>query len=337
MLGLVSAHLKTDLGLDYDFGTLGPPRNLTNLENYLQRAEWQYYKSSAREEDFLALIAYAQHDPRYLRAVVAHQPEAPGPERREPQPADGAAVPRGAAHQGRRQEKGGRPSRRGHPHPVRLDQVAPARGTAGSLALDNFLLPGNKEDGADKSRHWNVFGGICLYKSPQEALDLALRREMQDLRDDGLLRGRDAGVPARHDRQPQRHVPRHDGQPGASGGGTALNILAPRFKRCTRPTSFIAAPGPYSSTLQTPMPYESEWLTRKKRIDSRLKALGWAIRPYSDKLNLGTLTATAVEELPTRNGPADYGLFVGGQLLGIIEVNRHAILTHYRGVIGVEN
>ena len=53
-----------------------------------------------------------------------------------------------------------------------------------SLALDNFLLPGNKEDGADKSRHWNVFGGICLYKSPQEALDLALKREMQDLRGD---------------------------------------------------------------------------------------------------------------------------------------------------------
>ena len=49
-----------------------------------------------------------------------------------------------------------------------------------SLALDNFLLPGNKEDGADKSRHWNVFGGICLYKSPQEALDLALKREMKD-------------------------------------------------------------------------------------------------------------------------------------------------------------
>jgi hypothetical protein len=53
----------------------------------------------------------------------------------------------------------------------------------GAVALDNFLLPGNKEDGADKSRHWNVFGGICLYKSPQEALDLALRREMKDLRD----------------------------------------------------------------------------------------------------------------------------------------------------------
>lgn len=50
--------------------------------------------------------------------------------------------------------------------------------------MDNFLLPGNKEDGADKSRHWNVFGGVCLYKSPKEALDLALRREMQDLRDE---------------------------------------------------------------------------------------------------------------------------------------------------------
>jgi hypothetical protein len=54
-----------------------------------------------------------------------------------------------------------------------------------SVALENFLLPGNKEDGADKSRHWNVFGGICLYRTPQESLDLALKREMQDLRDHG--------------------------------------------------------------------------------------------------------------------------------------------------------
>jgi hypothetical protein len=54
-----------------------------------------------------------------------------------------------------------------------------------SLALDNFLLPGNKEDGSDKSRHWNVFGGICLYKSAEEALDLALKREMRDLKTGG--------------------------------------------------------------------------------------------------------------------------------------------------------
>jgi hypothetical protein len=59
----------------------------------------------------------------------------------------------------------------------------PREALPGSLALGNFLLPGNKEDGADKSRHWNVFGGICLYKSPQEALDLALKRKMNDQRD----------------------------------------------------------------------------------------------------------------------------------------------------------
>ena len=70
------------------------------------------------------------------------------------------------------------------------------------------------------------------------------------------------------------------------------------------------------------MSYETEWQTRKKRIDGRLKDLGWTIRPFSDKLNLETLTATAVEELPTQNGPADYGLFVGGQLLGIVEAKK---------------
>lgn len=69
VLKIVSGHLQTDLGLSYDFETLGPPRNLTHLANYLQRAEWQYYKSTAGEGDLLLLIAYAQHDPRYLRAV----------------------------------------------------------------------------------------------------------------------------------------------------------------------------------------------------------------------------------------------------------------------------
>ncbi len=33
----------------------------------------------------------------------------------------------------------------------------------------------------------------------------------------------------------------------------------------------------------------------------------------------------AVEELPTANGPADYGLFVGGQLLGIVEAKKVAV------------
>mgnify|MGYP000591341807 CR=1 FL=1 len=35
--------------------------------------------------------------------------------------------------------------------------------------------------------------------------------------------------------------------------------------------------------------------------------------------------ANSVEELPTAHGPADYGLFVGGQLLGIIEAKKVAV------------
>jgi type I restriction enzyme R subunit len=67
---------------------------------------------------------------------------------------------------------------------------------------------------------------------------------------------------------------------------------------------------------------ESEWLTRKSRIDGRLKPLGWKIVKFSQRLVLDSLDKHAVEELPTANGPADYGLFVGGRLLGIIEAKK---------------
>ncbi len=60
----------------------------------------------------------------------------------------------------------------------------PSEKLPSSLALDNFLLPGNMEDGTDKSRHWNVFGGIALYKSPEESLILSFKRELNDVRDD---------------------------------------------------------------------------------------------------------------------------------------------------------
>src|ERR1700738_2390925 len=67
---------------------------------------------------------------------------------------------------------------------------------------------------------------------------------------------------------------------------------------------------------------ESEWLTRKKRIDSLLTALGWKIVRYSDGIDLSSLDKVAVEELPTASGPADYALFVTGRLLGIIEAKK---------------
>jgi type I restriction enzyme R subunit len=69
---------------------------------------------------------------------------------------------------------------------------------------------------------------------------------------------------------------------------------------------------------------EAEWQTRKQRIDTRLRAIQppWKIIPYRHGLDLAALDGHAVEELPTANGPADYGLFVGGRLLGIIEAKK---------------
>lgn len=183
VLRVVARHLQADLGLTYDFETLGPPRNLTNLENYLQRAEWQYYKSSAREEDFRALIAYAQHDPRYLRAVARTSRKL-----RDPGVANHNLPMVLLFREALRLERGDKKKAAGLlDEAIRIPfawvKSIPRERLPDSLAYDNFLLPGNMEDGADKSRHWNVFGAICLYKSPQEALDLALKREMNDLRE----------------------------------------------------------------------------------------------------------------------------------------------------------
>lgn len=67
---------------------------------------------------------------------------------------------------------------------------------------------------------------------------------------------------------------------------------------------------------------EAEWKTRKTRIDTRLRALGWLIVPWNGDMELGGLSCHAVTEFPTDNGPADYALFVGGRLLGIIEAKK---------------
>src|SRR5437870_2219717 len=70
---------------------------------------------------------------------------------------------------------------------------------------------------------------------------------------------------------------------------------------------------------------EAEWLTRKSRIDTRLKQKGWKLVRFSPDLDLKTLDKVAVEELPTANGPADYALFVTGRLLGIIEAKKVSV------------
>src|SRR5882672_6605709 len=69
---------------------------------------------------------------------------------------------------------------------------------------------------------------------------------------------------------------------------------------------------------------ESEWQTRKQRIDARLRSMSppWKIVRYRDGLDCAALDCHAVEELPTATGPADYGIFVNGLLLGIIEAKK---------------
>ena len=70
------------------------------------------------------------------------------------------------------------------------------------------------------------------------------------------------------------------------------------------------------------MEYESEYQTRKKRIDKNLTAQGWTIIPFKEGMDLSSLKNHAIEEYQTANGPADYALVVNGKLLGIVEAKR---------------
>jgi hypothetical protein len=69
---------------------------------------------------------------------------------------------------------------------------------------------------------------------------------------------------------------------------------------------------------------ESEWRTRKYRIDKRLSELPlpWHIKPYGPDLDLSRLDGTAVTEYPTQNGPADYVFVVKGKILGVLEAKK---------------
>ena len=68
--------------------------------------------------------------------------------------------------------------------------------------------------------------------------------------------------------------------------------------------------------------HESEAKTRRTRIDPRLRSDGWTIVPFEDDLDTAQLTHHAVTEYQTENGPADYALFVDGELLGVVEAKK---------------
>jgi type I restriction enzyme R subunit len=58
---------------------------------------------------------------------------------------------------------------------------------------------------------------------------------------------------------------------------------------------------------------ESEWKTRKKRIDPKLDATGWGQRGKD---------ARRTEEEETANGPADYALWLNKNIVGVVEAKK---------------
>ncbi|HKA07722.1 MAG TPA: DEAD/DEAH box helicase family protein, partial [Gemmataceae bacterium] len=71
-----------------------------------------------------------------------------------------------------------------------------------------------------------------------------------------------------------------------------------------------------------PVRTESEALTRTRRIDPLLAARGWSIAPFVEGQPLPASGSHAVTEYETANGPADYALTAGGQILGVVEAKK---------------
>src|SRR5216684_6067066 len=65
-------------------------------------------------------------------------------------------------------------------------------------------------------------------------------------------------------------------------------------------------------------PTESEWRTRKGRIDPKLDAAGWRL-PKGGKRSTKPFRS---EEEPTANGPADYALWLDNRVVGVVEAKK---------------
>lgn len=174
--------IKQDLNMKIQLKELEPPRDFTKLSNYFQRSKWQYHKSMTSRAEMTELILYAQKDRRYLRAVCNTS------EKNQDLTLENHNLPmRLLFRKALEISNNNKADCIGMlDEAIRLPfawvKSIPDSKRPSSVALENFLLPGNKEDGSDKSRHWNVFGGLALYKSPEESIKLALQREVQDLK-----------------------------------------------------------------------------------------------------------------------------------------------------------
>jgi hypothetical protein len=178
---IIELHLKTDLNISIQLASLSSPRDFRNLKNYIDRAEWQVYKSKTTKENFEQLVLFAQYDRRYLRAVSKTSPKL------EDIQLENHNLPMILLFREALRITNSKKAAVGLlDEAVRIPmgwvKSIPRELLPSSVALENFLLPGNKEDGSDKTRHWSVFGGVSIYKNPEEALILALQREYLDLK-----------------------------------------------------------------------------------------------------------------------------------------------------------
>lgn len=173
---------RDTMGIELDLATLEAARDLTEIKNYIDRAEWQSYKSKSGKEDFHELVSFAQNDRRYLRAVSNTS------ERHTDVALENHNLPMMLLF-GQAMDITGNKKKAAVgllDEAIRIPffwvKSLPENLRPSSVALEHFLLPGNMEDGSDKSRHWNVFGGLSLYRSPEESLTLAFQREVEDVR-----------------------------------------------------------------------------------------------------------------------------------------------------------
>ena len=67
----------------------------------------------------------------------------------------------------------------------------------------------------------------------------------------------------------------------------------------------------------------NEYETRTKWIDTKLIKSGWTkIIDFSTDLDLSSLHRTAVRELPTDDGFADYVLYINGKPYAVVEAKK---------------
>jgi len=70
---------------------------------------------------------------------------------------------------------------------------------------------------------------------------------------------------------------------------------------------------------------EREQDTRRRRIDPKLTASGWAVEDPTRAAPAHVSAPTALTELPTHGGPADYALCADARVLGVVEAKKLTI------------